>query len=301
MVSRLAATAGCSIVDPALVGHDELDAAEIKRAHGRVRLAAQRHVDQHAILDRVRQRADRVERARKRKHALLVDPPLAGLEPDDAAEACGRADRTAGVAADRARRKAAGNRDRGARRGSSGDARRRGITRISRRAEMRIEPKRGEGEFREIGFAEPHHSRRGQIGDDRRVFLFGRSVGIERRACGRALARHVDEVLPGDGNAIERPGRASLAMTFAARFRFLKRALAGDEDERWIVAVALDAIQTEFRDFNRIEAAFCDATPDPRSDCFSKLSVMLREASVPGEPTARARSAKLPTRMSRTQ
>ena len=130
---------------------------------------------------------------------------------------------------------------------------------------MRIEPKRREGEFREIGFAQGHHSRRGQIGDDRRVFLFRRRVGIERRPGGRALGRHVDKVFPGDGNAVERAGRASLAMTFAARFRFLKRALARDENERWIVAVTFDATQKEFRNLDRIEPAFRDATPDFRS------------------------------------
>ena len=54
---------GLHIVDARGVGHDELDAAEIEWAHGRVRHAPQRHVDQHAILDRVRHRADRVERA----------------------------------------------------------------------------------------------------------------------------------------------------------------------------------------------------------------------------------------------
>ena len=54
---------GLCIVDSGLVGHDEFDSLKIERAHRSVRLAAQRHVDQHAILDRVRHWADRVERA----------------------------------------------------------------------------------------------------------------------------------------------------------------------------------------------------------------------------------------------
>ena len=70
-----------------------------------------------------------------------------------------------------------------------------------------------------------------EIRDDRRVFLFRRRLGVERRPGGGALVRHVDKVLPGDGNAIERARRASLAMTLAARRRFLESALARDEDE----------------------------------------------------------------------
>ena len=97
------------------------------------------------------------------------------------------------------------------------------------------------------------------------------------------------------------PGRASLAMTFAARFRFLKRALARDEDERWIVAVALDAIQKEFRNLDRIEAAFCDATPDFRGGLLFQIVDHVARGLRSGEPTARARFGKLPTRMSRTQ
>ena len=59
----------------------------------------------------------------------------------------------------------------------------------------------------------------------------------------------------GDRHAIERARRASLPMTDAARHRFLKRALTGDENERWILAVALEEIATqkEFRSLDRVE------------------------------------------------
>ena len=100
------------IVNSSLVGRDEFDAVEIEGAHRSARLAAQGHVDQHAIFDSARQRTDRIEGAGERKYAALVDPPLARLEPDDSAEARWRPDRAAGVAADRARRKAGRNRNR---------------------------------------------------------------------------------------------------------------------------------------------------------------------------------------------
>ena len=196
------------------------------------------------------------------KDAAFVDPPLARLEPDNAAEARRRPDRAAGVAADRAGRKAAGDRDRRARRGASRDARRRRVARVSRRAEMRVEPERRESEFRKIGLAQRHHAGRRQIRDDRRVLFLRRRGGEERRPSGGALAAHVDKVLPGDGNAIERPGRAPLAVTRAARRRFFKRALARDDNERRIVAVARDAVQEKLRDVDRVEAAFRDMPPD---------------------------------------
>jgi hypothetical protein len=135
---------------------------------------------------------------------------------------------------------------------------------IPRRAEMRIEPQRREGEFREIGLAQSHHAGRGQVRDDRRVVLFRQRVGIERRSCGGALARHVDKVLPRDGDAIERPCRASFAVTLAARLRLLQGSLARDENERRIVAIALDAAQKEFRNLDRVEPASRDEAPDFR-------------------------------------
>ena len=91
---------------------------------------------------------------------------------------------------------------------------------------------------------------------------FGGEFGEERRPGGGALARHVDEVLPGDRHAIERPGRASLAAPLAACLGFLQRPLAGNDNEGRIAAIALDAIEEEFRDFDRVEVALGDEPPD---------------------------------------
>ena len=132
----------------------------------------------------------------------------------------------------------------------------------------------------------PAASRFATIGASR---SFGGDVGIERRPCGRALARHVDKVLPGDRNAIERARRAPLTMTFAARFRFFKRALARDQNERWIVVVAFDAIQKEFRDLDRIELAFGDETPDLGGGLVFQIVDHVAGSLRCREPTARAR------------
>ena len=82
-------------------------------------------------------------------------------------------------------------------------------------------------------------------------------------------------------------------MTFAARFRFFKGALARDENERWIVAVAFDAIQKKFRDLDRIEAAFRDETPDLGAGLVFQIVDHVAGSLRCGKPTARARSAKL--------
>ena len=110
-------------------------------------------------------------------------------------------------------------------------ARGNGVAGISRRAEMRVEPKRGKGEFREICFAKRHEAGPGEVRDNRRVALLRRRLGEERGTGGGPLARHVDEVLPGDRNAIERACRAALPAPLAARLGFPESPCAGDENE----------------------------------------------------------------------
>ena len=93
-------------------------------------------------------------------------------------------------------------------------------------------------------------------------FSFGADFSVKCRSCGGALARHVDKVLPGDWNAIEGPSRASFAMALAASLRLLQSPLARDENERRILAIALDAIEEEFRHLDRIDAARSDEASD---------------------------------------
>ena len=136
---------------------------------------------------------------------------------------------------------------------------------------MRIEPKSRECEFREIGFPQGCETGRGQVCDDRRVILLQRRVDEERRPGGGALARHVDEILPRDGHAIERSRRASLPVTLPACRRFLERPLAGDKNERRVCAIALDAVEEEFGDLDRVEGAFGDQPSDRRGGALFKV------------------------------
>ena len=81
-------------------------------------------------------------------------------------------------------------------------------------------------------------------------------------------------------------------MTFAARRRFLESALARDENERGILAIAFDAIQKKFRDLDRIEPAFRDETPDFCGGLLFQIVDHVARGLRSGEPTAIVRLGK---------
>ena len=145
---------------------------------------------------------------------------------------------------------------------------------------MRIEAKGGESEFGEIGLSQRHHAGRLEVRDDRRVGLLRRRVGEERRPGGGALARHVDKVLQGGRHAIERPGRASLSAPLAACLGFLQRPLAGNDDERWIAAIALDTLKEESATSTGSRSPLAMSRPIAAAERASRFSTMLQQASV---------------------
>src|SRR6478609_8544898 len=75
-------------------------------------------------------------------------------------------------------------------------------------------------------------------------------------------------------------------MTRAARRRLPQGALARDENERGIVTVALDAVEEEFRGFDRIEPAFRDEAPNLGGGLLFQIVDHVAGASVRAEPTA---------------
>ena len=191
---------------------------------------AQQRVEHDRIGDRRRQRADAVERRRERLHAVALDPRGGRLEPDDAAERRGHADRAGRVGADRARHDAGGHRDRRPRRGAARDPPR--CARIARRAEVRVQAQARVRELAQVRLADAHHPGGRQPGDHRRVRAGRRRIASQRRARRGAYARHVDEVLPRDRHAVERPARGAGAQPRGALRRLAQRALLGQRDER---------------------------------------------------------------------
>jgi hypothetical protein len=135
------------IVDFRVARDHELELSRVGAVDRRRQLAAQRHVDQHAVFDGARQRPDRVERPRQRKYVAVVDPAFRRLESDQAAKSGRRPDRAAGIGADRARREAGCDRDRRPRGGSTRNARRLRVARIDGVAKVRVEPNARIGEL----------------------------------------------------------------------------------------------------------------------------------------------------------
>ena len=131
-----------------LLRHAEADALEVVSrsgcapAPGRPRLVlvarvgADHRGQQHRAVGHVaRERARLVQGGREGDHPVAADGAVRGLEPDDAGERGGLADRAAGVRADRPRRRAAGDDGRGAAGRAAGDAR--GVPRVERRVRRR--------------------------------------------------------------------------------------------------------------------------------------------------------------------
>ena len=94
--------------------HKDLEVLDRRSMRFRGVLAAQGRVGEHAILDGVRERPERVERARQREDTFHREMFGGRLVADDAVEARRHAHGAAGVGADRERRKARGDNRAGA-------------------------------------------------------------------------------------------------------------------------------------------------------------------------------------------
>ena len=155
----------------------EIDARRAERRRI-VRVGAgHRRGEQRDVLDRVRERPDRVERRRQRHGAVQADEPVRRLEAGEAAQRRGNAHRAAGVRADRRGREAGRDRDRRAARRAARDAMRRQVPRIPRRAHRLVAAPAAERELDHVRLAERNHAG----GDQPRR----RTSPCDRR-CGRA-------------------------------------------------------------------------------------------------------------------
>ena len=128
--------------------------------------------------------------------------PVGGLEPHDAAAGGGQPDRAAGVGAERAVDEPGGHgRARSARRPAGAVAGPPGRLDV---AVVGVVAEGPERQLREVQPAERDRARRLQAGDGRCVLLGAEVLG-ERRAAGRGPAAPDEEILVGEGHAVERP------------------------------------------------------------------------------------------------
>ena len=172
----------------------------ISKRRGILRIVAGDGVVHHGdVAHRARHRPDVIQRLGQRQHAEAADPPIGGLQPDEPVGAGGKADRSAGVRADRgvaeARRgghaRATGRQTRPLRRvpGIDGDA--------------HVGVIAGHRAFGEIQLAEDHGSRAPQLRDHRAIHI-GHEVLQHRRPAHRRHALRVAEVLHRHGHAVQR-------------------------------------------------------------------------------------------------
>ena len=150
------------------------------------------------VFDRARERADLVERGREGHHAVAADAAVGRLEPDDAAQGRGLADRSAGVGAQGERRHPRGYGRGRAPGGAAGHARRvPGVAGLLVGAVLRG---RAHRELVHVGLGQHDRALRLEPGDRRG--REGRTIAFEdARAAGRCDALEIEDVLQDHGDA----------------------------------------------------------------------------------------------------
>ena len=215
---------GRRALDLVLLGDADPEAADVARerrlevgqrhvgAGAVVRIVA-RHLlqQQRAVLNRARQRARLVERAREGDDAEARAAPVGRLHADDAAERGRLADRAAGIGAGRAEAEFGRDRRRRAARAAARDARRVGpdfSPWIDDTVEVAGNIRRTHRELVEVGLSEQDRARPPEIGADGR-FVGRDEILQDARARGRADARGAEQILDRERDALERAGLAA--------------------------------------------------------------------------------------------
>ena len=153
------------------------------------------------IGDRAGQRSEMVERPRQRHRAGAAHATVRGLEAHDAAARRGQPDGAAGVAAQRTEREPRGHGGRRAAAGAAGAVA--GLPRILDVAVMGVVPERAHRQLGHVQLAERHRAGLAQA-RDRRALDRRRKVLARHGAARGRKARHVAEILVGEGHAVER-------------------------------------------------------------------------------------------------
>jgi len=183
-------------------GDAEMQAAERDRLERQNILAGHDRVGRSAGGNAARERTDGVEGVAERKRTVGRHALLARLEADDAAQRRRNSHRAAGVGADRDLAHAVGDGDGRTGRRTAGHAA--AVSRIARRAEMRIGTDARKGELGHVGFRDDDGAGLAKPAHDRRIG-FGRSrfFGENLRAGARRLAGNVEQILDADDGAVE--------------------------------------------------------------------------------------------------
>ncbi len=205
-------------------GHRPVDAGAVAAVVSGDHLQEQRRVG-----DRVRERADLVERAGEGDQAVTRNPAVRRLQADDAAEPGRLADRAAGVGAEGEGHLAGRDGRRRAAAGAAGDSIE--VPRVARHLEGTVLGGRAHGELVHVRLADQHRVRAAQAPDDVRVVWRHKSCKDLAAASG-APAAGAKDVFEGDRHARQRAERFAPAAAGVDLPRLRQRALHVDRKER---------------------------------------------------------------------
>ncbi len=166
-------------------------------------------VSEREVADRARERPEVIEACDEGKRACPRQTAIGRLQPENAAERGGHADRAVGVGAERERNQPAGDRAAGAAGGAAGHAQR--IVRIARWTVVHILAGEVVGVFAHVERADQNGAGRLQPLDQRGVARGRRMLAIDLRAGQRRQAGNVEQVLDRERNARQRAEVCRLA------------------------------------------------------------------------------------------
>ena len=202
--------------------------AEIRRGVrprvGVGRIVAGEHVeDQRQVIERTREGADMVERARQHQRAGARDQAVARLDGEHAAERARADDRAVGLRADGERHHAGGDRRGRARGRTAGRVVR--VARIARLARMEI------GELGRHRLADDDRAGVAQLAHGGGVGV-GLAAGQNGRAAFGRIILGVEDILDRDRDAVQRAERPPLPFVAVERARLLAARARGRDERR---------------------------------------------------------------------
>ena len=215
---------------------------------------AERAVEQPRVADGRRDRPCVIERPRQGDGAAEADLAESWLQPDDAAGGGRNPDRAARIGADRSKRHPGGDACRRSAARAAGRARR--VVRVAGRAERGFVVRRAECKLVEVGLADDHRPRIARPDDHVRVARGDVAFADAGGRRGRR-ARHVEEILDRDRDAVQRSAVAARRQLAIEIRRLPRRGVAHDQDERVQPRVVLvDPLQHVGGYFRRAEPPF---------------------------------------------
>ena len=230
-----------------------------------------------------------IEARRERKSAGAAEPAIGRLEPEQAAERGGHADRAVGVGAERERHQSAGYGGCRPARRSAGHAVK--IMRIARRTVVNILAGEIIGVFAHVQRADQDGAGAFQPLDQRCVAGRWSRVAVDLRARKRRHAGDVEQIFHRERHAGQRRRRFAPGAGVVKRPGTRQRALLGDGGEGIEQRIAgADTRQRRFNDVQRADAARTECSGNVRRGLPGKVERDRFKHGTPGQARFRQKA-----------